>query len=362
MSNQKVKVAITHGDWNGIGYEVIIKALMDNRITEIFTPIIYGSPKAVEFYRSTIEGAENFNPQLIQSPKEAKFKRVNLIDVVKRDIVIEPGTISKASGDGAAKALKKAVADLKAGDIDAIVTAPINKESIQSDEFRFTGHTEFFAHQFNGEPLMMMVSELLKVALVTTHLPMEEVKKSITTDKIVETLKRLRKSLKEDFSIVEPRIAVFSLNPHCGDGGLLGKEEKEIITPAIVKARAEGVIAFGPFAADGFFAAGNYTKYDAVLAMYHDQGLAPFKALTPQGVNFTAGLSIVRTSPDHGVAFDIAASNKADERSMREAIYAAIDITRNRTTYKQFSANPLKRYEREKGADISVKDLLPETE
>lgn len=361
MSEQhRVRVGITHGDWNGIGYEIIIKALADMRMCEMMTPIIYGSPKAIAHYRTGIEGAENFSPTLVQNSREARGKRVNIVNVCGDDIRIEPGVATKQAGEGAVTALKTAVADLKAGLIDVIVTAPINKENVQSDDFRFTGHTEFFAAQWGGEPLMIMCSELLKVGLVTMHIPLNEVAKSITKEKIVAKLVALRKSLIADFAIVEPRIAVLSLNPHCGDGGLLGTEEKDIITPAIEQARKQGIMAFGPLAADGLFASAGYKKYDAILAMYHDQGLAPFKALTPEGVNFTAALSGVRTSPDHGVAYDIAGQGVADESSMREALYAAVDIFRARANYKQFSTNPLRHYEREKGNDISVKDLLPE--
>ena len=229
-----------------------------------------------------------------------------------------------------------------------MVTAPFDKETVQSDTFRFTGHTEFFGAELEGEPMMIMCSEKLRVGLVTKHLPLAEIPRHITREKILADLRTLKKSLKEDFGLVEPRIAVLSLNPHAGDGGLLGTEEQEIIRPAINEAYEEGILAFGPFAADGLFASGAYTKYDGVLAMYHDQGLAPFKTLSPDGVNLTAGLSEVRTSPDHGTAFDIAGKGIADEQSMRNALYAAIDIVRNRRAYREWSANPLPKAERER--------------
>ena len=258
-------------------------------------------------------------------------------------------------------ALKAAAADLKAGAIDVVVTAPISKENVHEAGFDFTGHTEFFAAQFGGEPLMMMCSDLLKVGLVTIHIPLEEVSRSVTEEKILASLRGLRSSLIRDFSVREPRIAVLALNPHAGDGGVIGTEEREIITPAIRTAFSEGILAFGPFPADGFFASGGYARYDAVLAMYHDQGLAPFKALSPDGVNFTAGLPVVRTSPAHGVGFDIAGQDKADEQAMRNAIYMAIDVLRSRKVYEEISADPLQKFKREGGADVSVADL-PQTE
>lgn len=357
MSEQKIRVGITHGDINGVGYEIIIKTLMDSRMCELCVPVVYGSMKAANEYKSRIKGAENFSFNIISSAKEARYKRANLINCVDEQIKIEPGVSTPEAGAAAVMALRAAVADLKSGAIDVLVTAPINKENVQSVDFSFTGHTEFLSSEFNAKPLMMMCSELLKVGLVTIHLPVSQISSSITKEKIIESLTQLRKSLIADFSIVEPRIAVLALNPHAGDGGLLGTEEKEIISPAITEAAGSKILAFGPYPADGLFASGGYRKFDAVLAMYHDQGLAPFKALTPQGVNFSASLPIVRTSPDHGVAYDIAGKGIADERSMREAIYLAIDIYRSRKIYTTITANPLRKYERERGADVSVKDL-----
>ena len=363
MSEQKIRVGITLGDVNGIGPEVVIKTLADNRMYELFTPVVYGPSKALAHYKKDTESAENFQYSIISSASEARPKRVNLVECGKDDIHIEPGTQTPGAGAAAVEALKAAVRDKKAGLIDVIVTAPINKENVQGHGFDFKGHTEFFAAEFGGEPLMMMCSELLKVGLVTTHLPLHEVSKTITKERIVGQLRRLRHSLIQDFGIVEPRIAVLSLNPHSGDGGLLGEEEQTTIKPAIEEAIAGGVLAFGPFPADGFFAAASYTKYDAVLAMYHDQGLTPFKALTPQGVNFTAGLPVVRTSPDHGVAYDIAGQDKADPSSMREAVYMALDVFRNRALFAEMTKNPLQRFERERShKDLSVRDLIPEVE
>lgn len=361
MSDHKIKLGITLGDVNGIGPEVVVKMLADNRVLELFTPVVYGAAKVLGHYKNGVEGAENIQLTTIGNASEARPKRVNLVSCIDEEIKLEPGISTPEAGKAAVQMLRAAAADLKAGTIDAVVTAPINKENVQADGFHFTGHTEFFASEFGGEPLMMMCSELLKVGLVTIHLPVAEVSKNITADKIVSTLERLRRSLIADFGIVEPKIAVLALNPHAGDGGLLGAEEERIIKPALQEANKRKILAFGPFPADGFFAAGTYDKYDAVLAMYHDQGLVPFKTLTPDGVNFTAGLSVVRTSPDHGVAYDIAGQGKADEASIREAAYMAIDILRCRKAYAVMTANPLPHFEREKGGrDLSVRDLLPE--
>ena len=336
MSEQKLKIGITQGDTNGIGWEVILKALSDPRMTELFTPVVYGSPTAAAYYRNTLGDTETEQ--------------------------IDPGKASAEAGRAAVEALRRATQELKEGLLDAIVTAPFNKESVQGDGFHFTGHTEFIGAELGGEPMMIMCSEILRVGLVTKHIPVSEISGSITGEKIVRDLHTLRRTLKEDFGIVEPRIAVMALNPHAGDGGLLGREEQEIIRPAIVEAFSKGVLAFGPFAADGLFAGGGYAKYDGILAMYHDQGLAPFKSLSPDGVNFTAGLSAVRTSPDHGTAFDIAGKDKADPQSMRNAIYAAIDIAEHRRAWAEWTRNPLQRAERDRGGrDVSVKDL-PQTE
>ena len=361
MSNKRLNIGITQGDINGIGWEVILRTFADSRMTELFTPVIYGSSQVAKSYMSILDKEEDgevrFN--IISSAEKARTGAVNLIECGAGKP--QPGIATAEGGKAAVEALELAVADLKEGLIDAMVTAPIAKESAQSERFNFTGHTEFMAAHLEGEPMMIMCSERLKVGLVTIHIPVAEVSHSITKEKILQSLTTLRRSLKEDFGIVEPRIAVLSLNPHAGEGGMLGTEEQEIIKPAIVEAFEQGILAFGPFPADGLFAGGGYTKYDAVLAMYHDQGLTPFKTLSPDGVNFTAGLSGVRTSPDHGTAYDIAGKGVADAQSMRNAIYTAIDIVRNRQSWDEWSANPLQHFEREKGRDVSVKDLkLPE--
>ncbi len=361
MSETRLKIGITQGDTNGIGWEVILKTFADQRMTELCTPVIYGSEKAAEFYRGTIEELENIQFNICTSVGEAKRGRVNLVACGDDDLHIEPGKLSSEAGKAAVDALLKATEDLRNGEIDAMVTAPFDKESVQSETFHYTGHTEFLAAALGGEPLMIMCSDMLRVGLVTIHVPVSEVSAEISQEKIVSRLVQLHDSLIQDFGIVRPRIAVLALNPHAGDGGLLGHEEQQTIKPAIVEAYEKGILAFGPFAADGFFANGAYMKYDAVLAMYHDQGLAPFKTISPDGVNFTASLSEVRTSPDHGVAFDIAGQDKADPQSMRNAVYAAIDIVTKRRAWEEWTADPLQRFERDKGRDVNVKDL-PQTE
>ncbi|WP_418989502.1 4-hydroxythreonine-4-phosphate dehydrogenase PdxA [Alistipes sp.] len=361
MPENKFKIGITQGDTNGIGWEVILKALADPRMTELFTPVVYGSPKAAAYYRNTIAEIEAFSFNPVASAAEARRGKTNLV-ACGENAEIMPGKPAPEAGRAAVEALCTAMRDLKAGQLDALVTAPFDKETVQADDFRYTGHTEYLAAELEGDAMMIMCSDSLRVGLATKHIPVSEIARNITKERIVRDLDTLRRALIEDFGIVEPRIAVMALNPHAGDGGLLGCEEQEIIRPAIVEAFGKGVLAFGPFAADGLFAGGGYAKYDGILAMYHDQGLAPFKTLSPDGVNFTAGLSAVRTSPDHGTAFDIAGKDKADPQSMRNAIYTAIDIVEHRRAWAEWTRNPLQHAERDRGGrDVSVKDL-PQTE
>lgn len=359
--SKRLKIGITQGDTNGVGWEVILKIFSDNRLAELFTPVIYGSSAATAFYQKRLNDIEPVKFVVVESAERAQQGRVNLVECGAKELSVTPGKPSKAGGEAAAAALNRAIEELKSGAIDAMVTAPIDKEMIQSESFSYTGHTEFLAKELGGEPLMIMASELMRVGLATIHVPVAKVAESLSKELIVERINQMNASMRQDFGVVRPKVAVLALNPHAGDGGLLGKEEEEIIKPAIVEAYEAGVLAFGPFAADGFFASGQFKNYDAILAMYHDQGLAPFKTLTPNGVNFTASLSEVRTSPDHGVAYDIAGKGVADEQSMRNAIYDAIDIVQRRREWAEWNANPLQHFEREKGRDISIKDL-PEQE
>ncbi|MBR5206123.1 MAG: 4-hydroxythreonine-4-phosphate dehydrogenase PdxA [Alistipes sp.] len=360
MSN-KLKIGITQGDTNGVGWEIILKIFSDIRLTELFTPVVYGSSTAAAFYQRGLKEYEPVRFNIVDSAERAQAGKVNMVECGPKEIYVSAGKPSKDGGVAAAAALHAAITDLKEGVIDALVTAPIDKEMIQSAEFPFTGHTEFLAKELDGEPLMIMTSELMRVGLATIHIPVSKVASALSKELIMQRIEQINYSMRQDFGIVRPRIAVMALNPHAGDGGLLGGEESEIIKPAIVESYEKGILAFGPFAADGFFASGQYKNYDAILAMYHDQGLAPFKTLTPNGVNFTASLCEVRTSPDHGVAYDIAGKGVANEESMRNAIYEAIDIVRRRREWEEWNENPLQHFEREKGRDISIKDL-PETE
>ena len=332
MQNRKIVVGITQGDSNGIGYEVIIKALADPRILEQFTPVIYGSSKLFGFYRKTIPEVEQMDTNAISSASEAHDKRINIVNCLPDSTYAEPGQATSESAKSAITALQTAISELKDGKIDVLVTGPINKKAMSNEGFGFPGHTEFIQNAFGvSDVLMLMVSHRLRLAVVTGHIPLAEVPSSISEEKILSKLRLLNASLKKDFVIDQPRIAVLSLNPHSGDGGLLGSEEQDIIIPAIKKATDEGILAFGPFSPDGYFGLNHFEDFDATLAMYHDQGLAPFKALSfEDGVNFTAGLPVIRTSPDHGTAFEMAGRDEADSRSMRAAIYTAIDIYRNR--------------------------------
>ncbi len=338
----KIKLGITQGDINGIGYEVMLKALADQHILEYCTPIIYGSAKAASFHKKML-GIDSYTITVIRAAEDAKPHKISIINTSNEEPKVELGQPNAEAGISAFNALQIAVNDLTTGKIDALVTAPINKATIQNPEFNFPGHTEYLESKFPGsESLMILADNNLRVALVTTHLPITQVSQAITTENILKKLRLLNKSLIEDFAIIRPRIAVMGLNPHAGDNGLLGEEEIHIIKPAIDQANSEGMVTVGPFAADGLFGSGNYKRYDAILAMYHDQGLAPFKALSSEtGVNITAGLPIVRTSPAHGTGYDIAGKNVANELSFREAIYTAIHITNNRATHKTIHANPL---------------------
>ncbi len=345
MSLPKLVVGITQGDSNGIGYEVIIKSLADERILDSFTPVIYGSSKLMGFYRKTLHNIGPMDINVIGSAADAKQKKINLVNCLPDNIYAEPGQSTPDSAKAAIRSLEMAVKDLKEGQVDVLVTAPINKRAMNEEGFCNTGHTEYLQREFGADDVtMIMVSEQIKIGVVTGHIPLRDVPKSLTRDSILGKLRIMKDSLLRDFGVTDPKIAVLGLNPHCGDGGLLGDEEQNIILPAVQAAQAEGIQAFGPYSPDGFFGLGNYSRFDATLAMYHDQGLAPFKALAfSDGVNFTAGLPIVRTSPDHGTAYDMAGRDEADPRSMMSAIYTAIDIFRRRLQYDTLLEGKMKK-------------------
>lgn len=338
---KKLIVGITQGDGNGIGYEVIIKALADERMLDMCTPVIYGSSKIFGFYKKQIHNIDQINTNVISSAKDVHQKRVNIVNCLPENVFVEPGQATPESAKSAMTSLERAVEDLKEGHIDVLVTAPINKRAMSNEGFGYTGHTEYLEQQFGvDEVAMIMVCDQLKIAVVTGHIPLKDVCTSLTKEKILKKLRLVKASLQQDFGIDEPKIAVLGLNPHCGDGGLLGDEEQQIILPAVQEANAEGIMAFGPYSPDGFFGLGNHSKFDAVLAMYHDQGLTPFKAIAfEEGVNYTAGLPVVRTSPDHGTAYEMAGRDKADPRSMKSAIFTAIDIWHKRQEYNDLMEN-----------------------
>ncbi|MGM0529824.1 MAG: 4-hydroxythreonine-4-phosphate dehydrogenase PdxA [Bacteroidota bacterium] len=342
MEEEKIKVGITHGDINGIGYEIIIKTLMDSRINELCVPILYGSAKIAAYHRKAL-GIKNVNLNIIRDASMVNTKKSNVINCLDENIRVELGKSVVNAGKASVQALDKAVEDLKQGKIDVLVTAPINKENIQSEDFNFPGHTEYLMKHFQAdEVLMLMVSDVMKMGVVTGHVSLKQVPEVLTQDLILRKLNILNKSLLQDFKIRKPRIAVFGLNPHASDGGVLGKEENDIIVPAIKRAKEENIMAFGPYPADGFFGSKNLRKFDAILAMYHDQGLAPFKAISfDEGVNYTAGLNIVRTSPAHGTAYELAGKNEASPASFRNALFLALDIYKNRKEYEELSSSPL---------------------
>jgi 4-hydroxythreonine-4-phosphate dehydrogenase len=327
---RKHVIGITLGDINGIGPEIVIKALADNRILNHVVPIIFGSSATISFYRKLLK-IDDFSVYQLKEGQEPHPKRINLIECWQDKPEIKVGEASKEAGSLALQALTEASNYLAKGIVEAVVTAPINKATIQSDDFNFPGHTEYFGDRFDGAPLMFMISGGLRIAVVTGHVPIKDANALITKESLEKSIKSIKKSLIYDFGISKPKIAVLGLNPHAGEEGLLGKEESEVIIPAIQSFKNEGDLVYGPFPADGFFGSGNYQKYDAILAMYHDQGLIPFKSLSfGNGINFTANLSVVRTSPDHGTGYDIAGKGLASETSLRHAIFLAHDILNNR--------------------------------
>lgn len=342
ISTDRIKVGITLGDMNGIGPEVILRTLSDSRLFQNIIPIVYGSNRVMNFYKKEL-GFDEINFQGAKDADQAVYKKANLISITREELLVEPGKVSLQAGKLAFESLQKAVQDLASNKIDVLVTGPINKKNIQSEAFSFPGHTEYLAKYSNvDDALMLMCSETLRVGVVTGHISLKEVNEHITKQSVLKKILAINKTLRNDFSIEKPKIAVLGLNPHAGDDGLLGTEEKDVISPAINEARDQGIFSIGPYPADGFFASSNWKNFDAVLAMYHDQGLIPFKSIAGEyGVNFTAGLPIVRTSPAHGTAYDLAGKGIANEQSFRQALYMACDIYQTRMENRELAANAL---------------------
>lgn len=350
MARNEIKIGISCGDLNGIGLEVVMKALSHRKITDICTPVIYANNKVVNFHKKALN-LSDFNFTTIEHKTPIKIGKINVVNCWKEDLNLKFGEICHTGGLYSQMSLDYVVTDLKNGIIDAMVTAPIHKKAMNISGFEFPGHTEYLTYEFGGkESLMLMVNESLRIGLVTNHLPLEEVAKSINKKRIVEKMTIMEQTLRSDFGIDKPKIALLGLNPHAGDGGVLGQEEEKVIRPAVLECKKKGMLAFGPFAADGFFGSDEYRKFDGVLAMYHDQGLIPFKALSfGQGVNFTGGLKHIRTSPDHGTGMDIAGKNLASASSFRQALFLALDTVRNRKNWQEMTANPIER--RRKGSE-----------
>lgn len=352
------KIGITIGDINGIGPEVIIKTLSEKKILDFCVPVIYGSSKVISYHKNIV--GEDFQFVPIRSAERVTPERINVVNCWQDAVNITIGKATVESGQCAFKAIEMAVGELKAGFLDALVTAPISKEAMHMAGFPFPGHTEYITREMNvSESLMLMVGDDLRVGLATNHLPLRQVASAITKELLLKKIQIFYESLQIDFDKDRPTLAVLGLNPHAGESGMLGEEEEKIIRPAIVESKKKGMVVNGPFPADGFFGSGQYHKYDGILAMYHDQGLAPFKVLSfSSGVNYTAGLSGIRTSPDHGTAFDIAGKNEADPSSFRQALFMALDLLRNRRAYYDMRANPLRK--REKPAEMEDDHIIEE--
>lgn len=336
----KIIVGISIGDLNGIGIEVILKTFEDKRMLDFCTPVLFGAMKVISYHKKAL------NLELpvhgIASISQINHSKINVLNIWKEDVAVELGKATKISGEYAAKSLEEAVSHLKENKIDVLLTAPINKETIQSDKFTFPGHTEYLEANLEGKSLMILMTDQLRIGLITGHIPISKVAEAITPEVIKEKVNTMYMSLKTDFGITKPKIAVLGLNPHCGDNGVIGKEDDDVIRPTIAEIQESGKLVFGPYAADGFFGSETYKQFDGVLATYHDQGLAPFKALSfGNGVNFTAGLNEIRTSPDHGTGFDIAGKNKANPSSFKEALFSALQIFKTRNEYKELVKNPL---------------------
>jgi len=341
-SNHTIKIGISHGDVNGISYEIIMKTLFDSRMLEFFTPVVYGSSKVASYHKKMLD-IHDFNFHVIRSVDQAVPGKANLINIFQEEIRIDLGQTTDVAGRAAFRSLEQATDDLAAGHIDALVTAPINKQNIQSKDFDFPGHTEYLTKKFGAtDSVMLMVSNETRIGVITGHIPLRDVPSRISRDGILKKVQILNASLQRDFGISKPRIALLGLNPHAGDKGVIGVEEQEIIIPAIKQAFDEGILVFGPYPADGFFGSASFNNFDGILTMYHDQGLIPFKTLSfKSGVNYTAGLPVVRTSPAHGTAFDMAGKNIASPDAFRESVYLAIDIVKNRKMFEEITMDPL---------------------
>ncbi|MBO3096889.1 4-hydroxythreonine-4-phosphate dehydrogenase PdxA [Gelidibacter pelagius] len=339
---EQIRVGISIGDLNGIGAEIILKTFEDSRMLEFCTPIIFASIKTMSFFKKHFDSGINFHG--INDLNQVIEAKVNVLNVWKETIEINFGEEDLKAGEYAIKSLERATEALKNDDIDVLVTAPINKLTIQSDSFNFPGHTNYLAKELGGNSLMFMVTDKLKVGLLTDHVPVKDVPQHINAKLIEEKVQTVYESLVKDFRVSRPKIAVLGINPHAGDNGVIGKEDEEILKPTLLKIREKGKLVYGPYSADSFFGSKNYQNFDAIIASYHDQGLIPFKTITfGEGVNYTAGLSKIRTSPDHGTAFEIAGKGTADESSFKAAVFTAIQIYRNRKEYKKLTKNPLKK-------------------
>ncbi|SOC79277.1 4-hydroxythreonine-4-phosphate dehydrogenase [Salinimicrobium sediminis] len=341
-SADKIKVGISIGDLNGIGSEIVLKTFEDARMLELCTPVVFASAKTITFIKKKLDYDITF--QGIEDASQAIDNKFNVVNVWKENVNINFGEETAEGGKYAFESLRAATEALKKEEIDVLVTAPINKHNIQSEDFKFPGHTDYLAKELEGESLMFMITDTLRVGLLTDHVAVKDVASAITPELIEKKIRIIYKSLQQDFKIQKPKVAVLGINPHSGDNGVIGNEDDEVTKPTLEKIRSSGKLVFGPYSADSFFGSGNYKNFDAVVAAYHDQGLIPFKTLSfGSGVNFTAGLSKVRTSPDHGTAYEIAGKNKADHHSFKEAVFKAIDIFRNRQEYTELTSNVLKK-------------------
>lgn len=338
-----IKLAITQGDINGIGYEVILKTFSDARMFEHCTPILYGSTKVASYHKKLLgQQHQDLTFNAIHDARQAQEKKFNVINLVNDEVKIDIGKSTEVAGELSRMALESACEDLKNGAVDVLITAPINKKNIQSADFDFPGHTEYLSSKFNGKSLMMMVCDRIRIGIVTNHLALKDVPAAITHDLLMEKIQLMHDSLKRDFGIPMPKIAVLAIDPHAGDKGVIGTQDQTVLKPTIDEAMEKGILAYGPYPSDGFFGSSEFSKFDGVLALYHDQGLIPFKLMSfTEGVNYTAGLPIVRTSPAHGTAYDIAGRDKASEQSFRAAVYLACHVLRNRKEYDELTQDPL---------------------